>query len=133
MAHSEVRCEVLTGVRTGQPLSRERVLIQGADVVVDVEDKICGSAIASSVPAPRGLSSGMVVRSKFGNRKISGLTTAGRIRWWPSLGRRGAEADNARASEVRLSHSGVETNVLISNRILRARVLLRHLCRKLQC
>ena len=55
VAHREVRREALTGARTGQPLSRERVFIQGADVVVDAEGNTVQSAIASSAPALRGL------------------------------------------------------------------------------
>ena len=52
----------------------------------------------------------MFVRSLFGNREISGLTTAGSIRRRPASGRRGAEADDARAREVRLPHSSDEAD-----------------------
>jgi len=55
MGYREVRREALTGVRIGQPSSRERVFIQGADVVVDAEGNTVQSAIASSAPALRGL------------------------------------------------------------------------------
>jgi hypothetical protein len=37
VAHREVRSEALTGVRTGQPLSRDRKIVPGADAVQVVE------------------------------------------------------------------------------------------------
>ena len=33
VAYREVRCEAFTGVRTGQPLSRESFKVRGADAV----------------------------------------------------------------------------------------------------
>ena len=51
----EVRREALTGVRIGQPLSRESVFIRGADAIALAEGNTVQSAIASSVPALRGL------------------------------------------------------------------------------
>ena len=55
VAYREVRREALTEVRIGQPLSRERSFIQGADVFSTAEGNTVRSAIASSVPALRGL------------------------------------------------------------------------------
>jgi hypothetical protein len=46
--------EALTGVRTGQPLSRERVLFPGAHTVVNVEGNTKGRATASALTARRG-------------------------------------------------------------------------------
>ena len=46
--------EALTGARTGQPLSRESTLIQGADAVAFAEGHTDGDDIASPRPALRG-------------------------------------------------------------------------------
>ena len=54
VAYREVRREALTGVRIGQPLSRESVFIRGADAVAIAEGYTVQSAIASSVPTLRG-------------------------------------------------------------------------------
>lgn len=55
VAYREVRREALTGERIGQPSSRERSFIQGADVFSTTEGNTVRSAIASSAPALRGL------------------------------------------------------------------------------
>ena len=47
--------EALTGVRVGQPLSRENHLFLGADAVIRAEGNTVGRAIASAQPARRGL------------------------------------------------------------------------------
>ena len=54
VACREVRREALTEVRIGQPLSRER-FFQGADVFSTAGGNTVRSAIASFVPALRGL------------------------------------------------------------------------------
>ena len=54
VAYREMRREALTEVRIGQPLSRER-FFQGADVFSTAEGNTVRSAIASFVPALRGL------------------------------------------------------------------------------
>jgi hypothetical protein len=46
--------EALTGERTGQPLSRERPLFPGADVVPVAEGNTAGRDIASAQTARRG-------------------------------------------------------------------------------
>ena len=46
--------EALTGVRTGQPLSRDRRIVLGADAVVGAEGNMCGRAIASARTTRRG-------------------------------------------------------------------------------
>ena len=46
--------EALTGGRTGQPLSRERPLIPGADVVLLTEGNTSGRDIASAQTIRRG-------------------------------------------------------------------------------
>ena len=55
MAHREVRREALTGVREGQPLSRESILVQGADAVIVAEGNTRRGVIASADLALRGL------------------------------------------------------------------------------
>ena len=47
----------------------------------------------------------MHARSVRANREISSLTAGGAMRWRPASGRRKAEADDARAGEVRLTGS----------------------------
>ena len=54
-AYREVRREALTGVQTGQPLSRESFKVQGADAVSVAEGNTIQCAIASAVLALRGL------------------------------------------------------------------------------
>jgi len=51
----EVRHEALTGVRTGQPLSRESFKVRGADAVSVAEGNTMRCAIASTSSASRGL------------------------------------------------------------------------------
>ena len=51
----EAHREALTGVRVGQPLSREIHLFLGADSVIRAEGNTVGRAIASAQPARRGL------------------------------------------------------------------------------
>ena len=51
----EAHREALTGVRVGQPLSREIHIFLGADAVIRAEGNTRGRAIASAQPARRGL------------------------------------------------------------------------------
>ena len=51
----EAHHEALTGVRVGQPLSRERNYLQGADAVTFAEDNMDGRVIASARLSLRGL------------------------------------------------------------------------------
>jgi hypothetical protein len=53
--YREVRREALTGVRVGQPLSREICIIQGADVLALTEGNTYRRVIASAWTALRGL------------------------------------------------------------------------------
>ena len=53
--YREVCREALTGVRVGQPLSREREFIRGADVVQKTEGNTNRRVIASAWTALRGL------------------------------------------------------------------------------
>ena len=55
VACREVRHEALTGVRKGQPLSRESFLIQGADAVLKAEGNTKRGDIASLTLTLRGL------------------------------------------------------------------------------
>jgi len=54
VAHREVRREALTGARIGQPLSRDRIDVPGADVVQPAEGNMFGRAIASARMTRRG-------------------------------------------------------------------------------
>ena len=54
VAHREVRGEALTGVRIGQPLSRDSRIVPGADAVLEAEDNIFKRAIASAWMTRRG-------------------------------------------------------------------------------
>jgi len=54
-SHREVRREALTGVRIGQPLSRDRNEIPGADAVHTAEGNTTVRAIASAQTTRRGL------------------------------------------------------------------------------
>ena len=65
--------EALTGVRTGQVLSRERSIILGADMVINMEGKTFGRAMRA--PGWPGVveDPGMCGRSLHGNREILGL------------------------------------------------------------
>ena len=50
----EARHEALTGVRVGQPLSREIIVFRDADAFVLAEGNTDRRAIASDCPVPRG-------------------------------------------------------------------------------
>ena len=65
--------EALTGVRTGQVLSRERSMNPGADMVTDMEGNTDGRAMRA--PARPGVveDPGMRGHSLHGNREILGL------------------------------------------------------------
>jgi hypothetical protein len=54
VAHREVRREALTGVRIGQPSSRDRKSIPGADAVTGAEGNTTGRATASARSTRRG-------------------------------------------------------------------------------
>ena len=54
VAYREVRGEALTGVRTGQPWSRDRIYVLGADTVQIVEGNTDGRVIASTRQTRRG-------------------------------------------------------------------------------
>ena len=63
--------EALTGVRAGQPLSRERAEVPGADAVTKAEGNTCGGASASLCRPGVVRDPGMHARSWPGNREIS--------------------------------------------------------------
>ena len=52
--HREVRREALTGVRIGQPLSRDRNVVLGAHAVPKAEGNTSGRVIASATTTRRG-------------------------------------------------------------------------------
>ena len=53
-SHREVRREALTGVRIGQPLSRDRNVVPGAHAVPKAEGNTSGCVIASAPTTRRG-------------------------------------------------------------------------------
>jgi RNA-directed DNA polymerase len=67
--------EALTGVRTGQPLSRERKSIPSADVVSCAEGKTARRVMRAPHRLGVVIEPGMCGRSLRGNREISGSTT----------------------------------------------------------
>ncbi len=107
--HREVQGEALTRETVGQPLSREiDKSVQGTDAVSVAEGNMDGRVFASACSALRGLRPWHAEKLLFGNRReISGLT-APVVSERSASRRRGVEADDARAGEVRLFHSSVE-------------------------
>lgn len=99
--------EASVGERAGQPLSRERYLISGADAVQTAEGDMIGRDNASARKPDVVGDPGMHGRSLRGNREISGLASAADARG-SALGRRGADANDARFGEVRLLHTSEE-------------------------
>ncbi|MCK7512625.1 MAG: hypothetical protein MZV70_57030 [Desulfobacterales bacterium] len=98
----------MTGVRAGQPLSRERSIVQGADAVAVAEGNTDGCDIASTWTALRGLRTWHVRTLLV--REPGDLQPDHAMHGWPASGRRGAVADDARAGEVRLLHSSCEAD-----------------------
>ncbi len=87
----EGRGEASAGVRIGQPLSRERRLNPGADVVSQTEGKTDGGVSASTRTAWRGLRPWHV--RKFLARETGGLTFGRR---WKSMVRIGKARSRSR-------------------------------------
>ena len=98
--------EASVGERIGQPLSRERRSVPGADVVTVTEGHTSGRVSASARRPGVVRDPGMCGRSLRGNREIS--RPASGMSAWSASGRRGAEAGDARAREVRPRHSSEE-------------------------
>ena len=96
--------EASAGEPVGQPSSRESLRVPGADVVTNTEGNTRAGVSASLCRPGVVKDPGMQIRSLRGNREISRPTTGPRAVWSAS-GRRGAEADDARAREVRPRHS----------------------------
>src|SRR5690242_13502871 len=84
--------EASTGECTGQPLSRERSEIPGADAVQMVEGNTCGRASASACRPGVVEDPGMCRRSLHGNREASHLTS----RFTPALVRIGKARSRSR-------------------------------------
>lgn len=102
--------EASAGEHAGQPLSRERAIVPGADAVTKAEGNMTEAFTRAfrwpGVVRDPGLHKKLLV----GNRKS---VVRPQAPWavWSASGRRGAEADDARAREVRSRHSmsiGVE-------------------------
>ena len=76
VAYREVRGEALTGVRTGQPLSRESTLFSGADVVLLTEGNTYKLLIRRAT---------LMARHSRVNSSISGISRSLRPSWvWAS-------------------------------------------------
>jgi hypothetical protein len=100
--------EASAGDRAGRPLSRERAIVPGADVVTVTEGHTNGRVSASARRPGVVRDPGMHGRSLCGNREISRL--AGGPCRRSASGRRGAVAGDARAREVRPRHSSDEAD-----------------------
>ena len=107
VAHRELRDEALTGEPAGQPLSREGVkLVQSADTVSVVEGNTDRRVRASAWMALRGLRSwdvGTLFPREPGDLLLGRLSCFSERS--ASGRRRGVEADDERAGEVRPLHS----------------------------
>jgi hypothetical protein len=64
--------EASAGERAGQPLSRDRKLIPGADAVCVAEGNKSKSANASAWATRRGRRTWHALKSLYGNREVSG-------------------------------------------------------------
>ena len=110
VAHREVRDEALTGEPAGQPLSREsNKLVQGADAVRVAEGDTDRRDSASAWMTLRGLRP-WHVGTLFAREP--GDLLLGRLELFSersASGRRGVEADDERAGEVRPLYSSNET------------------------
>ena len=74
-AHREVRREALTGVRIGQPLSRDRSLSR-VPTLFHLRKATRVGALTQALARPGAVvEPGMCARSLHGNREISGLTS----------------------------------------------------------
>jgi hypothetical protein len=108
VAHREVRDEALTGEPAGQPSSRESVkLVQGADAVNVAEsntDRRDSASACSTLRGPRPWHVGTLFAREPGDL----LLDRPRIAEWSASGRRGVEADEERAGEVRPLRSSDE-------------------------
>ena len=110
VAHREVRDEALTGEPAGQPLSRESFkLVQGADVVSVTEGNTDRRVSASGCSTLRGLRTwhvGTLLAREPGDLLLGRLELFSER---SASGRRGVEADDERAGEVRPLYSSNET------------------------
>ncbi len=88
--------EASAGERMGQPWSRERLQIPGADAVVPAEGNTDGSVIASAHLARRGHRH-WHVRTLLGREPGGLMSGQDGMPLWSASGRRGAEAGDARA------------------------------------
>jgi hypothetical protein len=86
-------------VLAGQPLSRDRKLLPGADAVCVAEGNTSKRANASVWAARRGRRTWHARTLLVRDREISGLAIAPRV-GWSAAGRRGAVAADARSGEV---------------------------------
>jgi hypothetical protein len=84
----EAQREALTGVRVGQPLSRESDYLQGADAVSDAEGNMDRRATASAGPTLRGLRP-WHARTLFAREP--GELSSGRSQHWAGPHREGEE------------------------------------------
>ena len=98
VAHREVRDEALTGEPTGQPLSRESFNVQGADAVSVAEGNTDRRDTASACSTLRGLRpwhGGTLFAREPGGLLLGRFSCCVAVH----IGRRGVEANEARAGE----------------------------------
>ena len=76
-AHREVRREALTGVRIGQPLSRDRSISRVPTLFRLRKATRTGASTQALARPGAVVEPGMCARSLHGNREISGLTSRG--------------------------------------------------------
>ena len=69
--------EALTGERIGQPLSRERSEVPGADMVLSMEGNTNERVMRAPVRPGVVEDTGMCASSLYGNREILGLAGGG--------------------------------------------------------
>lgn len=101
VTHHVVWREALTGVRAGHPLSRERHLFRTPMRLCTCKATRLGASNANAQAVRHGvIDPGMCARSLNGNREISSVTAGASTGRRPASGRRGAEANDARAGEV---------------------------------
>ena len=74
-AHREVRREALTGVRIGQPLSRDRSLSRVPTLFHLRKATRVGASTQALARPGAVVEPGMCARSLHGNREVSGLTS----------------------------------------------------------
>ena len=90
VAYREVRCEALTGVRTGQPLSRESFKVRGADAVSVAEGNTTRCDILRVLRRQKGTIKYVIEPFQFLNSRcgVRAISVAGQDVFAPTRARR---------------------------------------------